>query len=202
MRSLKKNKLIMKAIIGLGNPGLRYKFTKHNIGFIICQQFAKRHKIKIRKRLYGALVGEGKFNKDIDVKIVLPQTYMNNSGESVATFLKSNTKMDPTGLLVVCDDINLPLGVIRIRQKGSAGGHKGLESIIKILETQNFARLRVGIGPETDLRDKKDFVLTPFKRGQLKKTQDAIKLAADACETWVGDGTEVAMNRFNAKLKC
>lgn len=189
----------MKLIFGLGNPGVKYKFTRHNIGFLVCQEFARRHNIKIKKRLYSALAGSGSIDKKTDVNIVLPQTYMNKSGDAVGAFVGLN-KINLTDTLVVCDDINLPLGLIRIRKKGSAGGHNGLLSIIKALDTQNFPRLRIGIGADGLIPDKKDYVLTPFKKAELKKVKDIIKLAADACDIWVTFGIEAAMNRFNTKL--
>lgn len=191
----------VKAIFGLGNPGLKYKFTKHNIGFLVCQEFARRHNIKIKKRLYHALVGGGVIGQNVEVTVILPQTYVNKSGDCVAAFIGSDTKMNLNEILVVCDDINLPLGVIRIRKKGSAGGHNGLLSIIKALDTQNFARLRVGVGCNRSVQDKKDYVLTPFEKSQLKNILNSINVAATACEVWARSGIEAAMNRFNAKAK-
>ncbi len=187
----------MKFIIGLGNPGGEYKSTKHNIGFALLQDFAKDKKIKIKEKSYSALIGRGKV-AGVDVTLVLPQTYMNRSGDTVGDIVRA--EMGPSDdLIVVCDEINIKLGRIRMKQKGSAGGHKGLESIISVLGRDNFARLRIGIATDVHKGDITRYVLRPFKRNQRKNVSHVLSLAQEALECWVMKGLEAAMNKFNVK---
>jgi len=187
----------MKHIIGLGNPGLRYRATKHNIGFIVLQDLAKENRIKIRQKRYSALIGRGKI-AGADVQLVLPQTYMNRSGDTVGDIFRE--ELEPSDdLIVVCDDINMKLGTIRIKEKGSAGGHKGLESIISVLDKDDFARLRVGIATQVHKGDISRYVLSPFKHKERKNVSHVILLAREALECWITKGTDTAMNKFNVK---
>ena len=187
----------MKFIIGLGNPGLEYKATKHNIGFTILQDLAKENKIRIRQKSYCALIGRGKIS-GVDVIFVLPQTYMNRSGDTVGDLLRE--EVGPSDdLIVICDDINMKLGRVRMKKKGSAGGHKGLESVISVLGRDDFARLRVGIATDIHKGDITRYVLTPFKRKEHKNVSHAILLAREALECWITKGMDAAMNSFNTK---
>ncbi len=187
----------MKVMVGLGNPGLEYKTTKHNIGFTVLQALAKENKIKIRQMRYSALIGRGKI-AGVDAILALPQTYMNRSGDIVGDLLRE--EVGPSDdLIVICDDINMKLGRVRMKKKGSAGGHKGLESIISVLGRDDFARLRIGIATEVHKGDITRYVLTPFKRKQHKNASHAVSLAQEALECWMTDGMDVAMNRFNIK---
>jgi len=187
----------MKFMIGLGNPGLEYKTTKHNIGFAVLQGLAKENGIKIKEKRYSALIGRGKI-AGVDVALVLPQDYMNRSGETVGDIFRE--EMEPSDeLIVVCDDINMKLGRIRMKKKGSAGGHKGLESIISVLGRDDFARLRVGIATDVHKGDITRYVLTPFKRNQHKNVSHVLLLAQEALECWIAKGMDVAMNKFNVK---
>ena len=185
----------MKIIVGLGNPGLEYKGTKHNIGFEVVQALAKENGIKINKRLHSSVVGKGKIAGE-DVILVLPQTYMNLSGKAVGEVCGREMK-DIHELTVVCDDINIELGRIRLRPSGSSGGHKGLASIISTMGRDDFARLRVGIATEMHKGDITNYVLSPFKRKESRNVAHVITLAADALACMVESGIEPAMAKFN-----
>ena len=185
----------MKIIVGLGNPGLEYKGTKHNIGFEVVQALAKENSIKINKRLHSSAVGKGKI-AGVDVMLVLPQTYMNLSGKAVGEVAGREMK-DISELAVVCDDINIELGRIRLRTSGSSGGHKGLASIISTLGRDDFARMRVGIATEMHKGDITNYVLSPFKRKEMRNVAHVITLAADALTCMIGIGIEAAMAKFN-----
>ena len=187
----------MKLIVGLGNPGSEYRFTKHNIGFSVVKELAKENKIKIKEKRYAALIGRGKISGK-DVVLVLPQTYMNRSGDTVSDLIRDEIK-DLSDLIVVCDDINLKLGRIRIKKHGSAGGHKGLESIISDLKMDDFARLRIGIATEVHKGDITRYVLAPFKRKERRNVAHVVSLAEDALTCWVEKGMDEAMNKFNIK---
>ncbi|MDP2912565.1 MAG: aminoacyl-tRNA hydrolase [Candidatus Omnitrophota bacterium] len=184
-------------IIGLGNPGLEYRLTKHNIGFMVVKGLAKENGIKINKKLHFSLVGRGKIG-DEDVAFILPQTYMNLSGKAIGELFTKEIK-DIGSLLVVCDDINLELGKIRLKKQGSSGGHKGLESIAQTLGRDDFARLRVGIATDVHRGDITRYVLSPFKRKEMRNVSHAVSLAADAITCMVGHGIDKAMTKFNKR---
>lgn len=185
----------MKCIVGLGNPGLEYRSTKHNIGFLIIKEFAKENKIKIKEKRFSALMGRGRVLGE-EVVLAMPQTYMNRSGDTVGDLVRNEVR-SLEDLIIVCDDINLKLGRVRLKKKGSAGGHKGLESIISVLERDDFARLRVGIATDIHRGDITRYVLTPFKRNQHKNVSHVISLAVDSLTCWVEKGIDVAMTKFN-----
>jgi len=187
----------MKIIIGLGNPGLEYKNTKHNIGFEVVKALAKASGIKINKRLNFSIAGKGKIAGE-DVVLVLPQTYMNLSGRAVGEMASREMK-DMSELIVVCDDINIELGRIRLRKAGSAGGHKGLTSIISALGKDDFARLRIGIATGVHRGDITDYVLSPFKHKEKRNVAHVIALAGDAVTCVVEDGLDKAMAKFNKR---
>ncbi|MFA5146683.1 MAG: aminoacyl-tRNA hydrolase [Candidatus Omnitrophota bacterium] len=187
----------MKCIIGLGNPDLRYRSTKHNVGANVIKKIAAENSIRINKNAYSSLIGKGKVSGE-DVIFVFPQTYMNLSGQAVKDIFMNEMK-DIKDLLVVCDDINLKLGRVRLRKKGSSGGHKGLESIIRELARDDFARLRVGIATDVHKGDITNYVLTPFKRHEMRNAAHAITLARDAAVCWIEEGIESAMAEFNKK---
>ena len=157
----------MKFIVGLGNPGLEYKATKHNVGFAVLQDLAKECSIKIKDKRYSAIIGKGKISGE-DVMLVLPQTYMNRSGDTVGDLFREEVSLSDD-FIVICDDINMKLGRIRMKKRGSAGGHKGLESIISVLGRDDFARLRIGIATDIHKGDITRYVLSPFRRNQHKK---------------------------------
>ena len=190
----------MYLIVGLGNPGKQYDKTRHNMGFDTIDELIYRHRIAgsgiDRKAMYGKGVIAGE-------KVILakPMTYMNLSGEAVRELL-NYYKMDAeTELVVIYDDIDLDPGQIRIRKKGSAGGHNGIKNIIAQLGTQNFYRIKVGVGAKPKGWDLADYVLGRFDKDERVLVDEAIKEAADAVELILAEGIETAMNRYNAKKK-
>lgn len=185
----------MKLIVGLGNPGGDYAKTRHNIGFEVLDVIAKRHSVKILKRMGKALIARTAIAGQ-PVTLMKPQTFMNLSGEAVANFARRE-KVAPEEILVVYDDMALPLGRIRIRPGGSAGGHNGMKSIIGHLGSNEFPRVRIGIG--SAYRDAVDHVLSRFRRGEKETVHNAIMQAADAVAMIAADGIEAAMNLYNRK---
>ena len=187
----------MKLIVGLGNPGFKYRGTRHNIGFDVIAELARRHSNELPKAKFDAEVAEVAI-ENCKCLLVSPLTFMNLSGKSVLAaqnFYKVSAAVD---LLVICDDLNLDLGKIRIRARGSAGGQNGIKDIIHRLGTSDFPRLRVGIGRPPPRWDTAAYVLGKFDDDERSFIDVAIGKAADAVECWVGGGVEVTMNKFNA----
>lgn len=182
-------------IVGLGNPGLRYEKTRHNLGFMLIDRLAREFQTSVKREECRALIGRAEIENQT-VELVKPQTFMNLSGESVACFLKKENRTTKK-LIVISDDLALPLGSIRLRAKGSAGGHNGLKSIIACLRTEEFIRLRIGIQPEHQLRDTKDFVLENFSKTDLIKVEEVLQHSAEAIRAVIADGVEKTMARFN-----
>jgi peptidyl-tRNA hydrolase, PTH1 family len=183
----------MKIIIGLGNPGPEYGKTRHNVGYRVADALGALYSIRILSRRAKSLVGEGAV-EGFETAIAKPETFMNNSGRATAALLeKYNSGLDD--LLVVCDDFHLELGRLRVRRTGSSGGQKGLQSIIDTLGSQDFARLRIGIGEVR--RDPVDFVLSRFSKAEEEVIGQAVDQAARACAVWARDGIEACMNEFN-----
>ncbi len=187
----------MKFIIGLGNPGLEYNHTKHNIGFDVVKNLAKENDIKLDQKLHFSLIGRGKI-AGRDVSLVLPQTFMNLSGKAVGELFAHEVK-EISDIVVICDDINIDLGRVRLKKQGSSGGHKGLESIIHTLKRDDFVRLRIGIAVEVHRGDITRYVLSPFKRREKRNVSHAIELASDAVTSMLKDGIDIAMNKFNKR---
>lgn len=188
----------MFVIAGLGNPDRRYEHTRHNIGFDVIDVLADKYNIRIKDKKHKALVGTG-IIEGVKVMLVKPQTYMNNSGESIADVLNFY-KLDPEEeFLVIYDDISLAPGNIRIRKKGSAGGHNGIKSIIACTGTQNFMRIKVGVGEKPEGWDLADHVLGRFSPEDRRLAEDAAKDAAAAAALMVRGQTDQAMNEFNQK---
>jgi PTH1 family peptidyl-tRNA hydrolase len=182
-------------IIGLGNPGKEYEKTRHNVGFEVIEHFAKINAIPLGRSSGRAIVGDGMLF-DKRVHLLLPQTYMNLSGEAIADFLRQKP-IDLANIIVISDDIHLPTGKIRIRASGSEGGHNGLKSITAHLKTNQYARLRFGVGEEFSEGRQKDYVLGRFSRSEREIVEENVERAAAALETWLKDGIELAMTRFN-----
>lgn len=184
-------------IVGLGNPGPEYAATRHNVGFLVVERLARRHEIWAQRLERRALVGQGLIN-EMPVVLARPQTYMNLSGESVAPLMRKFS-LTPEAVLVVTDDLDLPVGRIRIRKSGSPGGHNGLKSLVEHLDTEDFPRVRIGVGrPRPDVRVI-DHVLTPFEAEEEPIIDAAVDRAADAVEDFLADGADAAMSRFNGK---
>ncbi len=189
----------MKCIIGLGNPGLRYKHTRHNVGFEVVKELAKRHRIKLKKKRFHCLAAEGLIARR-KVILALPVEYMNLSGLAADELIKSSkSKLSIRDILVVCDDVNLRIGSLRMRASGGSGGHKGVKSIIEKLDSQDFARLRVGVGAEETRKNLTNFVLGTFLKKEKPIIKETIEEAADACECWLKLGIEQSMNKFNKR---
>lgn len=189
----------MRVLIGLGNPGQKYEKTRHNIGFRVIEHFAKEGRIELKRSLsLGALWGKRLKTGD-EIRLLLPQSFMNLSGKVVLRCL-SRWKFSLEEMLVVVDDLQLPLGQLRIRPNGSDGGQKGLRSIIETLGTERFPRLRVGIQPLDSLKGSWEaFVLKPFRREEASVVKETIHCAATCCRLWVEEGIEACMNQFNRK---
>ncbi len=197
----------MHLILGLGNPGEEYRATRHNVGFRVVEELARRWQVSLDRldcnalagRLTSGAAGEAP-GGDQSVFLAKPQTYMNRSGYAARCFAE-RYGIDSTAVLVVYDEVNLPLGKLRLRRSGSPAGHRGLESVIENLRTAEVPRLRLGVAPEegrpTGGEELVDFVLSPFAPEELETVDEMVKKAADACEAWVREGVEAAMGRFN-----
>jgi len=186
----------MKLVFGLGNPGRRYEGTRHNIGAMVVAELARRHATGPAKEKFRAEAIEAQLAGE-SALLLVPTTYMNLSGSSVQE-AQAFYKLPLQDVLVICDDLNLPLGKLRIRPKGSSGGQKGLEDIIRRLATEEFGRLRIGVGQPPDGWDWADFVLSKFGRQELREVEQAVSLAADAVVVWAREGLPACMNRYNA----
>ena len=182
-------------VVGLGNIGSRYDLTRHNVGFEVVDRLAERLRIAVDRKKFSGLYGQGR-HLGRPLYLVKPQTYMNLSGEAVGPLLRY-FQVPVKGLLVVCDDFALDLGRIRLRGRGSEGGHNGLRSLIGILGTQDFARLRLGVGPVPPYMDPADFVLSRFAREELTVVRDLVGRADEAVGAWMQDGLDRAMTRYN-----
>jgi len=185
----------MKIIVGLGNPGIAYRRTRHNIGYMVANALAEARGIRIRRGRFRCMWGEGEIGKE-QVVVVRPITFMNSSGTCVAGVVK-HYDCALSDLLVVCDDVNLDLGKIRLRREGSAGGHNGMTSIIHQLHSEEFPRLRIGVGRPAEGVGMMGYVLGAFRRGEWPAVNEVIERSVQAVETWVYHGIEEAMNRFN-----
>jgi PTH1 family peptidyl-tRNA hydrolase len=187
----------MKIIVGLGNPGKKYERTRHNAGFLVVDALARSLRFDLSQEKYHALVGKGRIGKE-DVLLAKPQTYMNESGRSVGSIMRYTSAAAPD-LIVVHDDLDLPLGAVRVKSGGGHGGHNGLRSIIDHLGAPDFIRVRVGIGRPSPGRDAADYVLSPFSPEERAVAEEAFGRAADAIEAILADGLTKAMNAFNTK---
>ncbi len=187
----------MRLIVGLGNPDPEYQWTPHNLGFVAVDELANRGAIRVARPEGKALVGRGKLAGE-EVILAKPQTYMNLSGLSVRELL-SKYELAPGNLLVMWDEVQLPWGTIRIHPDGSAGSHNGAKSVISLLGTEEFARLRLGCGPDHPLSSRKEHVLRPMKKAELSVAAEMIADAADAVEMILEKGIDVAMNKYNRR---
>jgi PTH1 family peptidyl-tRNA hydrolase len=184
----------VKCIVGLGNPGQKYHGTRHNVGFAVVDLLASRHALTWESAPADALMARWRGPAALLVK---PLTFMNLSGQAIGELLRF-FKIDPADMLVVVDEVQLPLGRLRARPSGSAGGHNGLKSLIGLLGTDQFPRLRIGVGRGDTRRDLADHVLAKFDAGERAAAEEIVGRAADAAELFVGEGIAAVMNRFNA----
>ena len=185
----------MYIIAGLGNPGKEYEKTRHNAGFAVIDELASKHNIDIDNSKFKGMLGKGVINGE-KVVLVKPLTYMNNSGECIRAVM-DYYKADIEDFIVVFDDISLDVGKLRIRPKGSAGGHNGIKSIIAHLGSDGFKRVKFGVGNKPSGWDLADWVLGRFNKEDEKTLEETKKKACEAIETIMADGTEAAMNKFN-----
>jgi PTH1 family peptidyl-tRNA hydrolase len=187
----------MVLIVGLGNPGKEYEWSRHNLGFMLIDKLARDAVIEVKRRECQSVVGRGEI-EGRSVKLVKPQTYMNLSGDAVACLVAKH-KLAELGenLIVVSDDLALPLGKIRIRARGSAGGHNGLKSIIGSVGTTEFTRLRIGIKPEHPISDTKRFVLDSFPSAARAEVEKVLDQSAEALRAVLKDGVLKAMSTYN-----
>jgi peptidyl-tRNA hydrolase, PTH1 family len=184
-------------IVGLGNPGSDYAATRHNLGFMLIDKLAADERILVKRRECDSIVGQGQI-EGVVTKLAKPQTFMNLSGGAVTCLLRKIESDEPvTKLVVISDDLALPVGKIRIRERGSAGGHNGLKSIIASVGTDEFIRLRIGIQPDHPLADAKGFVLDTFSRSELPVVEETIEKGAEALRVIIRDGALKAMQQFN-----
>ncbi|KPK97151.1 MAG: hypothetical protein AMJ95_10580 [Omnitrophica WOR_2 bacterium SM23_72] len=190
----------MKLIVGLGNPGSDYVDTRHNIGFCVLRALAKKHRSSFKKETgTDSQVAKVRIGQEA-VVLALPQTFMNASGSAVAKLVRKH-KIAPQELLVVCDHLDLEFGRMKLRPSGSSGGHRGLESIIEVLQNEGFGRLRIGVGRPPEGREAAKYVLRNFNKKERTRLGQVIKSAAACSESWVVEGISKTMNTFNKKGK-
>jgi PTH1 family peptidyl-tRNA hydrolase len=188
----------VKLIVGLGNPGIEYQFTPHNIGFLAVDRVAEQCGVMIENRHSKALTARTRIGNE-EILLAKPETYMNLSGMSVLELVRKYEVDPQQGVLVIYDELDLPLGMIRVRARGSSAGHNGMQSIINALQTEEIARIRIGIAPDDPRKGGAKYVLAPFRKSQLATVDEALDLAAQAVNVTVNEGISVAMNRFNKK---
>ena len=192
--------MTIKLIVGLGNPGREYEMTRHNLGFMLIDRLferagGRRFRDESNAKVAGITLGGQR------VLLAKPHTFMNLSGDAVRPLLERHCDGNPANLLVTCDDVALPFGIIRVRARGSAGGQKGLKSIIERLGTQEFARVRLGVRPDHALDDLSSFVLSPIRKRDFEKLDQALNRGADAIEMILKEGVAQAMASFNERVK-
>jgi len=188
----------MRLIVGLGNPGPEYQWTPHNLGFLAVDEIANRSSIRVERPEDQALVGLGNVAGQ-DMILAKPQTYMNLSGNSVRR-LMARYEVEPSDLLVMFDERDLPWGMIRVGERGSPGTHNGAKSVTAAVGTPEFARLRLGCGPDHPVGDLADYVLRPMKKAQLELAAEMVGMAGDAVELILKEGIAAAMNKYNRRV--
>jgi len=188
----------VKLIIGLGNPGIEYQFSPHNIGFLAVDRIAGERGVEIRNRQCRALTARVQFGNET-VLLAKPETYMNLSGLSVRELMAEYDARPETDLIVIQDELDFPLGTLRIHPRRSSAGHNGIESIIGALGTNDFLRIRMGVAPERKVQDGQSYLLSPFRKAELEVVAGMLDTAADAVKAILTEGAAAAMNRFNRK---
>ncbi len=188
----------MRLIVGLGNPGIEYAWTPHNLGFLVVDKLAEQAGIRVTRPEAKSLLGRGQIAGH-EVVLAKPQTMMNLSGLAVRELI-GRAECEPSDLIVVCDDVALPWGMLRVRERGSAGGHNGLKSVIGALGTMEFPRVRLGVQPEELRGDLKEYVLRQIRRDQEDIVAEEVEQGAEAVKLILAEGTSQAMNRFNRRV--
>jgi len=187
------------AVVGLGNPGRRYSGTRHNVGFTFIKKTAREWKVKLRKKIFFSKAGEVK-RKEEKILLALPQTYMNKSGLTVKKIM-AGRDIKPEHLVVVYDDLDIPLGEIRIRKRGGPGTHKGMSSIVEEIRTEEFTRIRVGLGPLPGGENAVNYVLSSFDKAEKSRLEEGLRKAREALEMILSGEVERAMNTYNHRGK-
>jgi peptidyl-tRNA hydrolase, PTH1 family len=190
----------VKLIVGLGNPGVEYQFTPHNLGFLTIDRIANEHGVEVRNRQCRALTARAVIGSET-VLLAKPETFMNLSGISVRELAGKHEVRAEEDLIVIQDELDFPLGTLRIHTRRSSAGHNGIESIINALGTQDFLRIRMGVAPDHKIEDGMSYLLAPFRKAQLKVVDEMLEVAAEAVKVILTDGAAAAMNRFNRKLE-
>jgi PTH1 family peptidyl-tRNA hydrolase len=190
----------VKLIVGLGNPGVEYQFTPHNLGFLTIDRIANECGVDVRNRQCRALTARAVVGSET-VLLAKPETFMNLSGISVRELVSKHEVRPEEDLIVIQDELDFPLGTLRIHRKRSSAGHNGIESIINALGTQNFLRIRMGVAPDRRVEDGMSYLLSPFRKAQLKVVDEMLDVAAGAVKAILADGAAAAMNRFNRKVE-
>jgi peptidyl-tRNA hydrolase, PTH1 family len=188
----------MRLIVGLGNPGIEYAWTPHNLGFLVVDALAEDAGIRVTRPEAKSLVGLGQI-AGREVALAKPQTMMNLSGLAVRELI-SRAECEPSDVIVVCDDVALPWGMLRVRERGTAGGHNGLKSVIGAIGTTEFVRVRLGVKPEELRGDLKEYVLRQIRRDEEDVVAEEIEQGAEAVKVILAEGTQSAMNRFNRRV--
>ena len=190
----------MKLIVGLGNPGVEYQFTPHNLGFLAVDRIANEGGVEVRNRQCRALTARVTIGPET-VLLAKPETFMNLSGNSVRELVAQHEVRVEEDLIVIQDELDFPLGTLRLQRRRSSAGHNGIESIINALGTQDFLRIRMGVAPDHKIEDGMSYLLAPFRKAQLKVVDEMLDVAADAVKTILTDGAAAAMNCFNRKVE-
>lgn len=188
----------MKLIVGLGNPGIEYQLTPHNLGFLAVDRIASQCGVEVRNRQCRALTGRAVIGSET-VILAKPETFMNLSGLSVRELVEKNDVRPEQDLIVIQDELDFPLGTLRIHRKRSSAGHNGIESVIGVLGTQDFLRIRLGVAPERKISDGMSYLLSPLRKVELKVVDEMLDTAAEAVKVILTEGPAAAMNRFNRK---
>jgi peptidyl-tRNA hydrolase, PTH1 family len=190
----------VKLIVGLGNPGIEYQFTPHNIGFLAVDRIAEQCGVMIDNRHCKALTARTRIGNE-EILLAKPETFMNLSGMSVLELVRKYEVAPQQDVLVIYDELDLPLGMIRVRPRGSSAGHNGMQSIINALQSEEIARIRIGVAPDDPRKGGAKYILAPFRKSMLEPLDEALELTAQAVNVIVNESITVAMNRFNRKNK-
>ena len=188
----------VKLIVGLGNPGIEYQFSPHNLGFLAVDRIAGDLKVEVRNRLCRALTARVVI-EGVPALLAKPETYMNLSGLSVRELVEKHEVVPEADLIVIQDELDFPLGTLRIHTRRSSAGHNGIESIIDALGTNDFLRIRIGVAPEHKVEDGQRYLLAPMRKADLKVVDEVLDTATEAVKVILKDGPAAAMNRFNRK---
>ena len=190
----------MKLIVGLGNPGVEYQFTPHNMGFLAVDRIAEQCGVRVNNRQCRAQTARTRIAGQ-EVLLAKPETYMNLSGQSVSELVREYQAQPAEDVVLLYDELDLPFGSLRVRPRGRSAGHNGMESVIAALDTQEITRVRMGIGPDFPVGDGAKYVLAQFKKAQLPMVDVMLDQAAEAVRVILGEGVQAAMNRFNRKAE-